>query len=476
MSRQRRSGSVFVGVPSYGGTVDSQFHISLVHLMVWDAKHDRRIIDGGAHLQVHGSDISTNRNQIVKAFLASTCQWLWMVDTDQTFEPDTLDRMLAQADPVERPIIGALVFVYDVVDDSVEPTIWSWIDGDPRRWVTYPPRKLVECGATGAGCVLVHRSVFEKVAAYTPSGSSRPYGETPWPWFQITAWVNPDGSPDRFGEDLTFMARANLGCGIPVHVDTSIEVGHRKHWTVGAQANLERTPFEQVYGETTVIIPVKDKLDLTRSLVAQLREQGGWDRLVVIDNGSQFATKNWLRRQDDITVIDGAGLGIHEMWNRGAELAIAAWPKTNLVFCNNDLRLGDEFLSRLVAGLRAPDAPGAVCPNYDGRDIPDGKLEPVQGICANRYDGTGGLAGFAFAVRGELFVRGYRFPEDAKWWYGDNDLTLTLDRLGVTYGIVGGCTVEHLDGGGQTGDWDSPEMQTQLRHDRTVFLRKWGTP
>jgi len=101
-------------------------------------------------------------------------------------------------------------------------------------------------------------------------------------------------------------------------------------------------------------------------------------------------------------------------------------------------------------------------------------VERLQGICAERYDGTGGLSGFAFMVRGSWFASGYRFPEDAMWWYGDNDLLLTIEANGGWYGMAHGATCEHLDGGGRTGEWRSPEMQAQLERDRQAFERKWA--
>src|SRR5207237_1347913 len=112
------------------------------------------------------------------------------------------------------------------------------------------------------------------------------------------------------------------------------------------------------------------------------------------------------------------------------------------------------------------------CPNYDGRA--GEPLERLQGICANRYDGTGGLAGFALMVKGELFRAGYRFPEDAMWWYGDNDLTLTIDKHNGWYAMVTTVEVEHLDGGGQTGEgWADYGNTPQGKADLEAFQRRW---
>ena len=52
-----------------------------------------------------------SRNTVVAAFLDGTDDdWFWWLDDDMGFAPDTLDRLRLAADPVERPIVGALCF------------------------------------------------------------------------------------------------------------------------------------------------------------------------------------------------------------------------------------------------------------------------------------------------------------------------------------------------------------------------------
>jgi GT2 family glycosyltransferase len=470
----RRREKVFMAYPSHG-TIDAAFHDCVVRFLAHDSKGQRRVVDG-AHQCFVSSMLPVARNKLVREFLDRPgLDWLWFVDTDQVFAPDTLERMLAAADPVERPILGALIFAYVPHEDSVWPTMWQWgADGLPRIVNNYRPGQVNKVGATGTGCVLIHRSVFEKIAATEKPGAGKVYGDTPWPWFQYGEWVNQDGKPDTFGEDLTFMLRANVGCDIPVHVDTGIQVGHVKDWVVTQSSFLERAKIEELAARTVVVIPVKDKPDLTKGIVRQLRAQGGYDELVLVDNGSQRPLLDWYKRQSDIVVLDGKGQGIHQMWNAGAAYALSSWPKANLIFLNNDLELGPEFCTRLSTALRSSPTIAACCPNYDGRLLGDGQTMRLKGICANRYDGTGGLCGFAFAVRSEVFMAGYRFPEDCMWWFGDNDLCMTIDESGHRYVMAGGCTVVHLDGGGQTGDWESPEIQPQLLADQAAFTRRWG--
>jgi hypothetical protein len=66
---------------------------------------------------------------------------------------------------------------------------------------------------TGAACLFIHRSVFERMAEEF---------EKPWQWFQETTL-----NGNTVGEDMTFCLRARA-LGFPILVDTSIQFGHVK--------------------------------------------------------------------------------------------------------------------------------------------------------------------------------------------------------------------------------------------------------
>jgi glycosyltransferase involved in cell wall biosynthesis len=460
---------VFVGIPQYG-PVESAFYRSMVHLLVFDAQNKKRIVNGGYHLTYGTSNLPHGRNQICLSFLDDAdADWLWFVDDDETFDPDVLERMVHAAHPKDRPVLGALVYSYDQGQSQrTRPTIWSWRDGQPFRWDTAPRAKLLgpEHGvhATGSGCVLLHRTVIQ--AMYDK------YGTTSWPFFKYGEWTNPAGEADIMGEDLTFFARVGA-LGFPVHVDTRIECGHVKRFVVDSGVHYSELPWEKRLSETYVVVPVKDNLHLTRSLLEQLEKQGGYEAVFVYDNGSGEDTKKYLRRQRVAEVFDAAGKNIYEMWNAGITEALRRWPKANIAILNNDLKLGDNFLNGLAGQLRASPMQElvAVGPNYDGRWF-DGDIKQVTGIAAGTENGTGGLPFFAFMVKGEFFTAGLpMFDENFGLWFGDNDFALTCDRMGLTYGIVKETTVEHIGGGSQTVNQD--DWTEQKAKDRAYFGQKW---
>jgi len=102
--------SVLVGFLHRHDSLSPQFSRSLRRLMLRDATRSRHIVDEIDHES--SANISAGRNDIVRGFLDHRAKpdWLWMIDSDMTFAPAILDRLLATADPKHRPIVGGLCF------------------------------------------------------------------------------------------------------------------------------------------------------------------------------------------------------------------------------------------------------------------------------------------------------------------------------------------------------------------------------
>lgn len=170
-----------------------------------------------------GPNLARWRNSVVRQFLDDTdAPWLWMVDSDMVFAPDTLGRMLAAADWAQRPILGALCFsetdsgeqfstMYELVEDDGQPVF--------ARYAQWPEDSVVKVAATGTGCLLVHRRVFGAITRHKHDEVA--------PWFREVTFGRR-----LLGEDLTFCMRAQ-SAGIPVHVHTGVQVGHVKTTVLG---------------------------------------------------------------------------------------------------------------------------------------------------------------------------------------------------------------------------------------------------
>lgn len=164
-----------------------------------------------------GPNVARGRNRVVERFLADVpADWLWMVDTDMSWEPDALDRLLSVADPEACPIVGGLCF--GTSEGRLVATIFDTITlaGDEVivRVEEFPRERIVKVAATGAAFLLIHRDVLVAIRDGKFSQA--------FPWFQET---EVDGYP--CGEDVTFCLRAGQ-LGYPVLVDTRVKTGHYK--------------------------------------------------------------------------------------------------------------------------------------------------------------------------------------------------------------------------------------------------------
>lgn len=225
----------------HSNEVAYSWHHSMVQLLGNDPTRSRVLRGGIIAIRCNAGQVADARNKAVQHFLADgKAAWLWFVDTDMGFAPDTVERLLDAADPVERPVVGGLCFAQKEVriDEfggyrtAPAPTIYDWAPhGDLQGFDVrhdYPRDEFTRCAGTGSACILIHRSVLERIhTAYGPA------------WYErIPA---RDGS---IGEDLSFCMRAGE-LGIPVHVHTGIRTTHLKPSWLGEddyQRALEVTP------------------------------------------------------------------------------------------------------------------------------------------------------------------------------------------------------------------------------------------
>jgi hypothetical protein len=226
--KHRNDQKVVIAYP-HPGTVSARFMRCLLDVWRYDALGGRlgdgtriggrrHVLDGGGLIERSTALLVRARTDIVTDFLGLEADWLLMLDSDVTFPPDLVDRLLAAAHPEARPIVSGLYF--QVMIDQPRwfwPLSFMWEPGTDRfaRVTEYPADTLIQVAATGAGCLLVHRSVLEAMQAKYKG---------PRPWFAET--LNAAGD-DVISEDLTFCLRAQA-CGFPVFLHTGIKLGHVK--------------------------------------------------------------------------------------------------------------------------------------------------------------------------------------------------------------------------------------------------------
>jgi GT2 family glycosyltransferase len=150
-----------------------------------------------------GIYIDENRNRLVQSFLKTEADWLLQLDSDLSFTPDILDTLLSNME-LGSLVISGWYFLWRKRENRwvKEPSVFDF-NGEKFVNVKSVPMGFCEVQGTGAGCLLVHRSIYEKI------------GEG---WFSE---IKP------FKEDFSFCLRL-MEAGVPIIVDSRVKMTHHK--------------------------------------------------------------------------------------------------------------------------------------------------------------------------------------------------------------------------------------------------------
>ena len=212
----KASHKVSVGVCD-PGMVNGAFAFSMIHLV------QNRPQRFDSFVRVKGSGLlSKQRNRIVAQFLEMTdSDWLLMIDSDEQLGIREFDALIDTAHDKERPVVSGLVFagfgVADAPYPKPVPAIFNDVDGRFEPIYNYKKRSVFEVDAVGTGCLLIHRSVLQRMR-----DEADPNQGQNWCWF----WDGPING-DWIGEDLLFSRRLRA-MGIPITVNTACILPHQK--------------------------------------------------------------------------------------------------------------------------------------------------------------------------------------------------------------------------------------------------------
>lgn len=190
--------------------------------------------------QFSSANVSHARNEVVKRFLVHEAEpdYLLFLDSDMIPPVTVVSDLLAHADPVTAPVVGALCFTVDAAG-ILSPTIFQLAEHPDEgvrmfRLDDYEENTLQRVRATGAACLLIHRSVLRAVGQAQIDA-----GNTAFPWFEELS-LGVDGAKTfPVGEDVAFCLRAGMA-GFPIHVATGVEVGHQKRLVLDAALHRQQ--------------------------------------------------------------------------------------------------------------------------------------------------------------------------------------------------------------------------------------------
>lgn len=139
-------------------TVKTKFLDSYANLLLYSQIH---LCKPGEYIHPLKGEYSwfESRNDFVEDVLGD---WLLQLDTDHCFAPDTLERLLRLASRHDAKVISA---IYQYKKPPHNPVAGVWTPEGRVAPLLDWPRNLdvLEVGVVGAGCLLVHRSVFNRI-------------------------------------------------------------------------------------------------------------------------------------------------------------------------------------------------------------------------------------------------------------------------------------------------------------------------
>ena len=154
---------------------------------------------------VTGSLVYDSRNKIAAKAIELGSEYVMWFDSDMTFQPDTLERLMAHME--DKDIVSGLYFRRA---GTYNPVLFSGLHEKENgtivadHLIDYPKDEVFEVAGIGFGCVLMKTSVLFDMAA------------------ALHDWFTPNG---RVGEDLSFCLRASK-LGYKIWVDPTIKCGH----------------------------------------------------------------------------------------------------------------------------------------------------------------------------------------------------------------------------------------------------------
>ena len=183
------------------------FHWSLLQLCCFCYEY---VCPPGTYIHFDRSVVSgqiTSANELAQKMQGD---WILMLDSDHTFEPDLILRML---ELFEVNHLDVLCGRYHYKEPPYTPVLYQHMEGEFKNIVSWGNEKikLLPIGAAGAGCLMIRRSVFQKL--------HEQFGELP---FSICAPYTTD--------DFSFFERcrkAGIKCWSAVQVEA-------KHLTLRA--------------------------------------------------------------------------------------------------------------------------------------------------------------------------------------------------------------------------------------------------
>lgn len=229
---------VTIGLPHQTERIHTRFINSLISLMTYSIGQGVEI----DRIATFRDNITFARNKIASKAYRGGADYLFFLDDDMVFEPETLMNLLAH----RKDIVGGLTFIRTEPHD---PSFYAKnSDGQTYNPIyMWKPKELVKCDAIGMAATLISRDTLHQMK------ESSQFHKNIWGFFDNFNFT---------GEDLRFCDKAGK-LGLEVYCDTDVLVGHLSDKIVAygdyeamaeeRRRGLSKHIAERRYGQTQTV-------------------------------------------------------------------------------------------------------------------------------------------------------------------------------------------------------------------------------
>ncbi len=221
---QQRTNSCLIAIVSPPGGTSIDWALSWGNMdkpPVWDV------------MRLTGLPWDVARTQAAIQCINAGYQFLFFLDSDVVAPKDTIPRLMAHRLPIVSGLYHQRFPTWTGVLGEYLPCMFNEkVDAKGIRTkepiIDYQPGSLVEAALVPGGCLLIHRTVFERMAQ---AGIKR--------FFEWTLQVDSDPPGSGMSEDFSFCAKARE-LGFKCFVDTLVPCSHETGAQIGVKGLLPR--------------------------------------------------------------------------------------------------------------------------------------------------------------------------------------------------------------------------------------------
>jgi hypothetical protein len=144
---------IFVGVPCYGPQENEWWSQLAINMAIWGSKYNLTLGVSPSMAADH------SRNILVENFLNSSAEWLFWIDADTVVPQGAIDRLMA----LGKTLASGLYYGKNEPHNPIAYVKHKKAYVSIERVQNWEVGEILPVDATGMGCLLTHRSVYEDI-------------------------------------------------------------------------------------------------------------------------------------------------------------------------------------------------------------------------------------------------------------------------------------------------------------------------